>query len=261
MLTVTNDSSNNNTNVRTSVGTVSTYKYCTTATVATIAIRGAVKIRTIRTVSSTILNTRVSYIVHSLSIGTIGVNVLRSSRAILRIHQRLRARSTHGVILSPIVISASKRHLVRRDTVTALRRDLVPVTSIVAPGVPRTRVLLKNAVRDRDRVGSTIITLTRHCKISMLLGTKRLRRSGLVSCVCSTDREAVAPLTSRHITAHGARNANYALSSTLTTVLTRKVPLALTTRGTGRCVTGTVVTKTSCRVNRNRKPIRRFRGF
>lgn len=129
--------------------------------------------------------------------------------------------------------------------------------ALVAPGVSRTTFLSNVRVHGRRRVRVTtrgLLILKYH---TMLVGNNRLRNGRVTSVLFARSRTPLQ-LTIPAVRARGARNANYALSSTVTTCVTLKGRLPSTMHTTGSCVATTLRTKTGIRAKRKRKPLGRF---
>lgn len=172
-MAVTNDSYDKNTNVRTSVGAVVAGNICTVDTVATLATRGAANIATVVRSAPRFLNRRLRDVFASVCPSTMGVKVISSSDLVGAVSSGLGGCSTGGVIISPIVITADKTGLVDSRTMDALGRRLFPLTAILAPGVPRTRILSRVGVSGRRRVVGTTRVVDRGCNYTILYGNKR----------------------------------------------------------------------------------------
>lgn len=258
-LAVTNSSDYKKTNVRTSVGAVSTLNMCTTSTVATVAMRGAGKICNVRGIRPRVIGKRVRTIVRSVRPSTVGVNVMGSYSAVQTVTRALGGcrRDFRRLIVSPIVMSADNYQLVRRSTLSMFVARLLPLTALLAPGVPRTRVLTGEGVRGMRSVGTTTTTVDGLKYECMLVGNNRFSKRRGVSCLFRNKGRG-ADCHNVDMGAHGARNANYALSSTVASCLTERVSVGATVTVTGACLSNTVLTNGSVGVKRNRNPIGRF---
>lgn len=172
-LAVTKDSSDKNTKVRTSVGAVVAGNMCTVDTVATLATRGAANMRTVLGMAPRFLKRRLSSIFRSVCPNTMGVKVMSSGSLVRMVTRGLGRCGTRGVIISPIVITADNTGLVDSSTIRVLGRRLFPLTSILAPGVPRTRILIRVSIAGTRRVVRTTKGVSRACRYTMLYGNKR----------------------------------------------------------------------------------------
>lgn len=173
ILSVTNSSYSNKTNVRTSVGAVSTLKKCTTSTVATMAMRGAMKMHTMRIIPTRVIYKRVRTMVRSLRPSTIGVKVMDRRRAMETVTSYLHGFHPRRIMCSPIVISADKQGLVGSTTVRVVGGRLFPLAALLAPGLSRMRILANGGVIMLRSVRRITERLSTVCQATMLVGKKR----------------------------------------------------------------------------------------
>lgn len=156
---------------------------CTVDTVATLATRGAANIASVLGTAPRFLKRRLSDVFASVCPSTMGVKVISSGRLVGIVTTGLHRCRTGGVMMSPIVMTADKTGLVDSSTTSALGRRLFPLTDMLAPGVPRTRRLVKEGVADTRRVVSTTGRVSRGCRYTMLYGNKRgLGSTGSLLC-------------------------------------------------------------------------------
>lgn len=241
--------------MRTSLGAFTTLNTCNVDYVYALATRGAANISVIIGAPIRVIATRLRTMCDSVPPSKIGANVLDAPTVISTITRFLHKRGKPTVIISPIVITAANTILLRGRTVRACGSVLVPRTSLVAPGVPRTRMLSKLRVGARGSVRGTTREVVRCNYHTILIGNKRQMRSTM-SVLFSKGR--FCHCRKGQVGAGGARNAKYALSTTLTIGLTRKGALAGTTTRTGTCLANTVRTTGSRAVKRKDNPIHRF---
>lgn len=187
-LSVTNDSYDKNTNVRTSLGAVAVGKICTVDTVTTLATRGAANMASVSRMSPRFLGRRVSTMFASVQPSTIGANVVPATTLVHIATRELGFCSTRGVVISPIVITASNSELVRSPTITIVGGRLLPVSALMAPGVPRTTILSNVRVGSGSSVRGTTTGVRSRYNYTILLGNKRDVRS-TDSLLCGRGRD------------------------------------------------------------------------
>lgn len=136
---ITNDRPLKATKVRTSVGTVITYKKCTTKTIAYVMSRSAARMGKMRLVPTSVVTKRVHSFLKSIKTSYVGVNVLCSGGVVQLITNVLSRCDSVPIIISPIVIASSNSGLLRRSTIRTCGSCLFPHASVLAPGGGRTR--------------------------------------------------------------------------------------------------------------------------
>ena len=73
-----------------------------------------------------------------------------SSAAIIRaIAEGLRAHEVGRVVVDPVMVSTSGSRLLADDALDALKRELLPLASVVTPNIPEAEILATGALRAR----------------------------------------------------------------------------------------------------------------
>lgn len=77
-----------------------------------------------------------------LEVAATKVGMLSSAALIATVAARLREHAARNVVVDPVMVAKSGAKLLRDDAVEALRRELLPLASVLTPNLPEAAVLL-----------------------------------------------------------------------------------------------------------------------
>jgi hydroxymethylpyrimidine/phosphomethylpyrimidine kinase len=81
-----------------------------------------------------------------LAVGAVKIGMVAQQAVIEAIVASLKRWSPKHIVLDPVMVATSGDRLLNAGAVEALRRELVPIASIVTPNLPEAAVLLEEAV-------------------------------------------------------------------------------------------------------------------
>ncbi len=95
------------------------------------------------------------------------IGMVSSSALIQKIGEKLRQYHAEPVVLDPVMVSTSGSRLIAEDAIETLKRELLPVASVITPNIPEAEVLSGMRIENEtdmaaaaERIGETY-----HCAV------------------------------------------------------------------------------------------------
>jgi len=85
---------------------------------------------------------QIDAVFEDVQVDAVKIGMIANAAIAKQIAGRLRYHKARNIVLDPVMVATSGDHLVRRDTVAAIRDLLVPLATIITPNLPEAAMLL-----------------------------------------------------------------------------------------------------------------------
>ncbi len=97
------------------------------------------------------------------------IGMVSSAALIEVIAERLRFYHAKNIIVDPVMVSTSGSCLMETEAVTTLKRDLLPLASLVTPNIPEAEVLSGMTIQNADDMETAARVIAENCGCAILL--------------------------------------------------------------------------------------------
>jgi hydroxymethylpyrimidine/phosphomethylpyrimidine kinase len=137
--------------------------------VTAITAQNSREVGSIRVVPADSLLAQLEALRADFDIAAVKIGMLGSTANVRAVARWLRRHAMHNVVLDPVFVSTSGRRLLSAPGIQALRRELLPLATIVTPNVPEAEVLLARSLADAAALRDAASELGRHSGAAVLL--------------------------------------------------------------------------------------------
>lgn len=110
--------------------------------ITAITAQNTVGVRAIHDVPSDIIAAQIDAVLEDLPIGAVKIGMLSTTAIIHAVADRLRAHNAPNIVLDPVMVAKSGDALLCDEAVDALKRELIPLATVLTPNLPEAARLL-----------------------------------------------------------------------------------------------------------------------
>ncbi|MGN0474784.1 MAG: bifunctional hydroxymethylpyrimidine kinase/phosphomethylpyrimidine kinase [Acutalibacteraceae bacterium] len=78
------------------------------------------------------------------------VGMVSSTALITTIAERLRFYKAENIVVDPVMVATSGARLINEDAIAALKKELLPIATVITPNIPEAEVLAETSVRSEE---------------------------------------------------------------------------------------------------------------
>lgn len=107
-------------------------------------------VRAIQEAAPDFLGQQIDAVFEDIYPDAVKIGMVSSAELIKIIAERLKYYKAKNVVIDPVMVSTSGSSLIKRDALTALKKQLLPLATIVTPNVPEAQILAKTGINSRQ---------------------------------------------------------------------------------------------------------------
>jgi hydroxymethylpyrimidine/phosphomethylpyrimidine kinase len=209
---------------------------------------------------SEVVAAQIDAVVADIGADAVKTGMIASSELIRVVAGRLREHRLSPLVVDPVMVAKSGDRLLREEAVSALRRRLLPIATLITPNLPEAGVLL-DLEPARDEVG-----MMQMAKALRELGPRAvLVKGGHLAGAQSIDvlDDGAEPLTlaAPRIATANTHGTGCTLSSAIAALLARGLSLREAVREAKAYLTGSLRTSDQLRVGHGHGPVHHFHAL
>lgn len=118
------------------------------AVITALTVQNTQGVRSVQNVQHPFVGMQVEALLDDSRIDAIKIGMAGSPDAIGVISEILRRYKCKNIVLDTVMVAQSGDSLLSDDSVQAMRRELVPVASVITPNIPEAEILLNKKLKD-----------------------------------------------------------------------------------------------------------------
>ena len=108
------------------------------------------EVRGVEAISPELVRLQMATVCDGFPVAALKTGMLYSSGIIAAVAAELRNRRLANVVVDPVMVATSGARLLRDDAVDALRRELLPLATVLTPNLPEAEILCGHEIRSPD---------------------------------------------------------------------------------------------------------------
>src|SRR5687767_13888843 len=150
-LTIAGSDSGGGAGIQADLKTFEAFGVFGTSAITSVTAQNTVGVRAVHELPLEVIEAQIAAIMEDFEIAAIKIGMLSSAAIVELVARLMRERaSSIPVVLDPVMIATSGDLLLRVDAVEALRRDLIPVATLVTPNTDEAAALAAHPVGSRE---------------------------------------------------------------------------------------------------------------
>lgn len=142
------------------------------AAITSLTAQNTREVRAIHDAPCDFVAAELDCVYEDLDVAATKLGMLSSAALIETVAQRLRAHAARSLVLDPVMIAKSGARLLANDAVDALRRELLPLATVLTPNLPEAAALLGL------REGEVLVAPQAACEALLALGCRAVVLKG-----------------------------------------------------------------------------------
>jgi hydroxymethylpyrimidine/phosphomethylpyrimidine kinase len=110
--------------------------------IAALTAQNTQEVRAIQDVPPEFIRSQIQAVFDDLAIGAVKIGMLSQPAVIAVVAEELRRYQARNIVLDPVMVAKSGDKLLAQEAVASLRRELLPLATILTPNLPEAAVLL-----------------------------------------------------------------------------------------------------------------------
>ena len=192
-----------------------------TGVVAALTAQNTQRVTGVFAVPASFVREQIDTLFSDVRIDAVKIGMLGDPAVVETVAERLRFWKPRWIVIDPVMVAKSGDSLVGKETVSAIVREMLPISQIMTPNLPEASVLLGREIRDvnqmRDAARDLFTLSGKHCSVL-------LKGGHLTDEVCSDlffDGKDFTELTSERIHTKNTHGTGCALSSAIAASLAK----------------------------------------
>lgn len=149
-LTIAGSDSGGGAGIQADLKTFSALQCYGMSVICALTAQNTVGVTAIQDVPAEFVGAQLDAVLSDIGVDAVKIGMLQSPEVVAVVAGRLRAAGIRRIVLDPVMVAKSGHKLLRDDAVDAVRRELLPLATVVTPNLPEAEVLAGVPVRTRD---------------------------------------------------------------------------------------------------------------
>ncbi len=116
-----------------------------TSVITALTAQNTREVRAIHDVPASFIADQLNTVLDDIRVDAIKIGMLSRPETITTIAEILRQRQLNNIVLDPVMVAKSGDKLLADESVDALRRELLPLATLITPNLPEASVLLNTS--------------------------------------------------------------------------------------------------------------------
>src|SRR3989338_458832 len=99
-----------------------------------------------------IIEKQIDAVLSDIGADAVKIGMLSNSEIIITISKKLKNYNVKNIVLDPVMVAASGAKLLENSAIESLKKELIPLASIITPNIPEAEVLVNKKIKTIDDV-------------------------------------------------------------------------------------------------------------
>ncbi|UJF25282.1 bifunctional hydroxymethylpyrimidine kinase/phosphomethylpyrimidine kinase [Suttonella sp. R2A3] len=170
-LTIAGSDSGGGAGIQADLKTFSALGVFGTSAITAITAQNTLAVTAIEGISQATIRAQIDAVFADIRPQAVKIGMLGNAETINTVAEALREHQPKYIVLDPVMIAKSGDALLEQSAITALKKQLIPLASIITPNIPEAAVLLKqNIDNEADMQSAAQALLDMGCQAVLLKG-------------------------------------------------------------------------------------------
>ncbi len=206
------------------------------------------------------LGAQLDAIFADIRVDAVKIGMLASGAIVATVADRLRAQGQEKIVLDPVLVATSGDSLGAPDVVDAIRRDLLPLATIVTPNLPEAARLADRTV-PRDEAGMRELAERIYAEGGAAVLVKGGHLGGAESVDILFDGERHTVFSAERVETRNTHGTGCTLSSAIAACLARGATLVEAVEAAKDYLTEALLRSSTLRVGGGHGPVQHFHSL
>jgi hydroxymethylpyrimidine/phosphomethylpyrimidine kinase len=189
------------------------------------------------------------------------IGMLFSPELIRTVAQGLARHGVRTVVLDPVMVAQSGDKLLQDEAIDALKRELVPMATLITPNLPEASVLLGRAIETADEARAAVMDLAALGCANVLVKGGHLESGDSDDCLLVGAENRIVTLRGVRIATRNNHGTGCTLSSAIAANLAKGEDVETAVRHAKEYISGAIRAGANYVIGRGHGPVHHFFRF
>lgn len=228
--------------------------------IAALTAQNTREVRAIFDVAPDFIAAQMDCVFDDLDVGATKIGMLSQPTVIERVAEVLRTRKISPVVLDPVMVAKSGDNLLQPEAVATLRRDLLPLATVITPNLPEAAALLGQVpARNEEEMRATAAALLDLGAKAVLLKGGHLDSDKSIDLFF--DGTTTLALPAKRVATKNTHGTGCSLSSAIAAYLARGFALDEAIGGAKTYISNAIAAADSLTIGQGHGPVHHFHAL
>lgn len=120
--------------------------------ITAITAQNTVEVRGVQNVDLQMIEMQMEAVFDDIRVDAVKIGMLSSADVIQVVAKCLQKYAPNHIVLDPVMISKGGHHLLQNEAIAALKKDMVPLATMITPNIPEAEVLTGMTIRTDEEM-------------------------------------------------------------------------------------------------------------
>lgn len=127
--------------------------------ITALTAQNTVAVKAIQAVPVEFIQSQIEAVIEDIGVDAIKIGMLHSPEVIHTVSSALKKYKPKNIVLDPVMVAKSGDHLLKLESIAALKSELLPLATVITPNLPEASVLLGRPIETKDTMEEAAIDL------------------------------------------------------------------------------------------------------
>ena len=173
--------------IQADIKTISALGGYAASAITAITVQNTLGVRAVQPMSPEMVYGQIEAVIEDLQPIAVKIGMVHDIRIARVISDCLRKYSPHYVVYDPVMVSTSGRKLMTDETMEAIKKELLPLVTLVTPNLDEATVLSGKSIHNIEDMQEAAKMLTDHFKTNILIKGGHLDGNEMCDLLHTTD--------------------------------------------------------------------------
>lgn len=167
-------------------------------------------------IPSNFIRAQIRAVMEDIQIDAVKIGMLHDTETICAVRDMLLDYPVQYIVLDPVMVATSGHKLLEDDAIATLKKELIPMATLITPNIPEAEILLGRPIECQDELPSVARELSDvFGGVSVLVKAGHLTERTLIDVLYDANTKEVVKLTSQRLDTRNTHGTGCTLSSAI----------------------------------------------
>lgn len=167
-------------------------------------------------IPSNFIRAQIRAVMEDIQIDAVKIGMLHDTETICAVRDMLLDYPVKYIVLDPVMVATSGHKLLEDDAIATLKKELIPMATLITPNIPEAEILLGRPIECQDELPSVARELSDvFGGVSVLVKAGHLTERTLIDVLYDANTKEVVKLTSQRLDTRNTHGTGCTLSSAI----------------------------------------------
>lgn len=127
--------------------------------ITAVTAQNTKEVRSVQNIDLAIIRDQIEAVFDDIQVGAVKIGMLANAETVNVVAVSLQKYKPKHIVVDPVMISKGGHHLLQESAVDALKKELLPLATLITPNIPEAEVLVGSSVQTEEEMYQACIQL------------------------------------------------------------------------------------------------------